>query len=150
MNNKKGAALMQVLLITVVLAGMSIMLLRVVLSRTSSARITRRSVLAEQLIEGCMAEVNSLWAYKTPEAFKRDMEGYAPEYKPIMYCKSQSNNGSCASQNRVYTYTCQYGETVTPQIITAEFVKDTHVKDTGNTDRTVWKLVYTITTANQL
>ena len=64
-KNKRGAALMQVLLITMILAGMATMLLRASLSRTASARKTRRAVTAEMLIESCMAEVNALWASKS-------------------------------------------------------------------------------------
>ena len=73
--NKKGAALMQVLLITIILAGIATMILRATLSRTSSARRTRRAVSAQVLIQTCMAEVNSLWSKKTPEAFRRDLQG---------------------------------------------------------------------------
>ena len=75
--NKKGAALMQVLLITIILAGIATMILRATLSRTSSARRTRRAVSAQVLIQTCMAEVNSLWSKKAPEAFRRDLQGDA-------------------------------------------------------------------------
>ncbi len=72
-NSQKGAALMQVLLVTVILAGIATMLLRAGLARTSSARKTSRSVIAEMLIKSCMAEVNHLWAAKTPAAFGYDL-----------------------------------------------------------------------------
>ena len=64
---------MQVLLITVILAGITTMLLRASLSRTASARKTRRQVSAQVLIQSCMAQVNDLWTAKTPEAFRRDI-----------------------------------------------------------------------------
>ncbi len=75
LNNKKGAALMQVLLVTAILAGMATMLLRASLSRTSSARQTRQSISSELLIEACQAEINMMWSQKTPETFKRDLAG---------------------------------------------------------------------------
>ncbi len=84
-KNKRGAALMQVLLITMILAGMATMLLRASLSRTSSARKTRRVVTAEMLIESCMAEVNALWASKNDEAFLNDLSTTGSHSSPIMY-----------------------------------------------------------------
>lgn len=73
LRNQKGAALLQVLLVTVVLAGMAAMLLRSSLSRTTTARQTRRSVSSQMLINACQAEVNALWSVKSPEIFARDL-----------------------------------------------------------------------------
>lgn len=73
LKNKKGAALLQVLLVTVVLAGMATMLLRASLSRTTTARQTRRTVSGQMLVNSCMVEVNALWSAKTPQAFAEDM-----------------------------------------------------------------------------
>ena len=105
LKNKKGAALLQVLLITVVLAGMATMLLRASLSRTSTARQTRRTVSAQLLVNSCMAEVNTFWTLKSPEAFARDMK------ECIMYCKSGATvDGTgkiadCSSDEKKYTCT---------------------------------------------
>ena len=44
-KNKKGAALLQVLLVTVILAGMATMLLRASLSRTTAARKTSQCIM---------------------------------------------------------------------------------------------------------
>ena len=85
-KNNKGAALMQVLLVTVVLAGMAAMLLRATLSRTITARHTRRSVSTQLMVDSCMAEVNSLWASKSPEAFLGDFNGDGRG--AFMYCES--------------------------------------------------------------
>lgn len=71
--NKRGMALLQVLIVAAILAGMAAMILRVSLSRTITARQTRRTVSSQLLIENCMAEVNALWATKTPEAYARDL-----------------------------------------------------------------------------
>ena len=84
LKNKKGAALLQVLLVTVILAGMATMLLRASLSRTTAARKTRRTVSAQMLVNSCMAQINSMWAAKSPEMFARDMN------QCIMYCKDAS------------------------------------------------------------
>lgn len=99
LKNKKGAALLQVLLVTVVLAGMATMLLRASLSRTTTARQTRRTVSAQLLVNACMAEVNAIWSAKTPAAFANDMR------QCIMYCKSGTVEGNCASA--VSSHTCQ-------------------------------------------
>lgn len=127
---------MQVLLMTMVLAGITTMLLRVTLSRTSSARQTRRAALSEVLIQACMAEVNGVWSAKTPAAFRRDLNGDESgdnKGKPIMYC-ANPKDGACAAGDRVRSYTCEYDYNGTPYTVTAEFEK---VKD-------VWRLVYTV------
>ncbi len=86
LHNKKGAALLQVLLVTVVLAGMATMLLRANLSRTTTSRKTRRDVSSQMLINACQAEVNALWSLKDPEVFSVDLENC------WMYCNR--NTGS--------------------------------------------------------
>ena len=101
-NNKRGAALMQVLLMSMILAGMATMLLRASLSRTVSARKTRRSVSAAMLIESCMAEVNAFWVAKSPLAYLRDLQ--MDENAPYMYCAEVNDDNSCKTP--VSTYTC--------------------------------------------
>lgn len=106
-KNNKGAALMQVLLVTVVLAGMAAMLLRATLSRTITARHTRRSVSTQLLVDSCMAEVNSLWASKSPEAFLSDFNGDGRG--AFMYCDSYNSSGTCASSGSAHRYyDCTY------------------------------------------
>lgn len=73
--NKRGVALLQVLIIVAILGGMMAMILRVVMSRTTTARQTYRTVTAQMLIESCMAEVNQIWATKTPQTYATDLEG---------------------------------------------------------------------------
>ena len=91
MKNKRGAALMQVLLVTAILAGIATFILRASLSRTSNARRTRRTISAQLLIDSCMAEVNTLWSAKTPEAFFTDM-------------------ANCKMHNNLDTYTCKIAD----------------------------------------
>lgn len=95
LKNSKGAALMQVLLVTIVLAGMSAMLLRATLSRTMTVRQTRRNVSTQIMADSCMAEVNSLWAAKSVATFRSDFEGDARG--AYMYCAAYDNTGRCTS-----------------------------------------------------
>ncbi len=130
--NKKGAALMQVLLITVILAGIATMLLRASLSRVSSSRKTRRSVSAQVLIQACMAEVNTLWSKKTPEAFRRDLQG--DSNGPFMYCAGGTGT-YCSGSNIKRTYECTIlnpYNTSHPYKVTASFVKNAKATGSGS------------------
>lgn len=71
--NKRGAALLQVLIVSALLAGMATMILRATLSRTLSARQARHSVFIQKMVENCMGQVSRVWAAKTPEAYARDL-----------------------------------------------------------------------------
>ena len=122
--NRKGAALMQVLLITIILAGMATMLLRVSLSRTASARKTRRASSANILIQACMAEVNTFWSSLTEEAFIKHMN----KGKPYFSCSALDANGWCPDANRVTSHVCQastpYGAGTAQYQVTAKFNND--------------------------
>ena len=59
MLNKKGSALMQVLLITIVVATIATAMLRIAISRTTTAANTVRTISAKNILEGCNAEVQS-------------------------------------------------------------------------------------------
>ncbi len=133
-KNKKGAALLQVLLITAVLAGMATMLLRASLSRTTAARKTRRTVSAQLLVNSCMAEVNTIWSVKSPEVFARDLK------QCIMYCNSNDLTSSCSSANSVKTHECKVTINDNEYTVTAEFTEDYPTEDDGKK----CKLVYTI------
>ncbi len=111
LSSKKGAALMQVLLVAAILAGIATMLLRANLSRVSTAHQTRRLTSSQIEVESCMEEINQLWAAKTPEAFSRDLS------ECIFYCKAGPNKtnfdepcydpaGTGDPENRVTDYTC--------------------------------------------
>lgn len=104
-KNKKGAALMQVLLVTAVLAGMAAMLLRATLGRTMTVFQTRRFVSTQVLVDSCMAEVNSLWAAKSAEAFRSDFQGDAQG--AFMYCDTYTEDGNCQGNPHRY-YDCSY------------------------------------------
>lgn len=114
-KNNKGAALLQVLLITVILAGMATMLLRASLSRVTAARKTRRTVSAQMLVNSCMAEVNTLWSIKSSEAFSRDLR------QCIMYCNSNNVTSVCSTANSVRTHTCHIPVNGQTYDVTAEF-----------------------------
>lgn len=59
--NKRGVALLQVLIVSAILAGLATMILRVVMSRATAAHKVRQTVLSQMMIESCMNEVNNLW-----------------------------------------------------------------------------------------
>ncbi len=109
--NKRGVALLQVLIVAALLAGMSALILRVVLSRTLIARQNRHTVSAQLLIDSCMNELNQLWAAKDAETYARDLEyccnygindAYDPDQpqQPLTndspHCKVMENMGSDA------------------------------------------------------
>ena len=96
LHNKKGAALLQVLLVSAVLAGMATMLLRASLGRTSTSRHARRPIAAEALIERCQAEVEFIWASKSRVAFEYDLLGC------FMMCNSRAADGTCLSGTHQY------------------------------------------------
>lgn len=73
--NKRGVALLQVLMVAAVLAGLATMILRVVTSRTLSARQIRQTVSAQMLVETCMKQVSNYWM----ERFETDPEGAAAD-----------------------------------------------------------------------
>lgn len=145
---------MQVLLITIILAGIATMILRASLSRTSSARRTRRAVSAQVLIQACMAEVNSLWSKKSPEAFNRDLTE-DKEKGPYMYCRwtratcTTPPCPSCPTRDRVYEYTCEvpnpYGGD--PYKVRAYFEKDKTAQSASGT--AMYQLVYEIEEGNE-
>lgn len=99
--NKRGAALLQVLLVAAVLAGMATMLLRASFSRANMARRTRRVVSAQMLIDRCQAEVNAMWAAKGEIIFRRDLNGC------YMRCTAKQSQGTteetCTDGEKEYT-----------------------------------------------
>ena len=102
--SKKGAALLQVLLVTAILAGLASLLLRVSIARANSSRGVRRLVSSQVLIESCATEVNMFWAAKKPETFARDID------QCIMYCKHDNVTDECPStpvDARVTEYHCK-------------------------------------------
>ncbi|MBR4355629.1 MAG: hypothetical protein IKP96_03565 [Elusimicrobiaceae bacterium] len=98
LHTKKGAALLQVIIVTAVLASMVMMVARANFARTTSARQTRRNVSAQMLIQACQAEVNTLWSLKNAEAFARDMA------ECWMTCSPGSTG--CTTSNASRSYDC--------------------------------------------
>ena len=110
--NKRGAALLQVLIITAVLAGMSAMILRLTLARTIASRQTRHAINAQTVIESCMAEVNAIWAAKNPEAYARDLAA-------CQMCE-RAEGTTCSDENyRVHTCTVSLFEDEDPYTVQA-------------------------------
>ncbi|WP_424244091.1 hypothetical protein Dip510_001282 [Elusimicrobium posterum] len=59
MLNKKGTALMQVLLVTVVIATLGAFIMRLSISRTTTAAQAVKMLNAKNLIEGCNAQLQA-------------------------------------------------------------------------------------------
>lgn len=135
--NKKGAALMQVLLVTIILAGIATMLLRAILSRTTTAFQTRKVVSGQILVESCMAEVNTLWSKKTPEAYLTDFNN------GIMY---RDTAGAAKT-----SYTCRIPIPDTDPVeyheVEARFDTANNLKFDGNSKR---QIVYELKDVNKL
>lgn len=89
-QNNRGAALLQVLILSAILAGMATMILRVTLSRSVASKQVRHQITAQKMIESCMAQVNMFWASKTPEAYTRDLA-------ECQMCSTESVN--CSGEN---------------------------------------------------
>lgn len=98
LSNKRGAALLQVLIVTAILAGMSAMILRLSISRTITSRQTRHIVTAQAVVEACMAEVNTIWAAKTPAAYARDLAA-------CRMCDPAATGSDCNAENQ-YKHIC--------------------------------------------
>jgi len=157
LRNKKGAALMQVLLVTAILAGMATLMLRASLSRTSSVRQTRQTVSTELVIESCQAQVNMMWSKKKPEVFKRDLSGcwmncnvtIANENPNWMEGYQQSkcwaDNETQMSDNATREYICSVPVAGSATPIE---VKATFSAPSGTDDNSACKLTYTLTKAN--
>ena len=117
LHNKKGAALLQVLLVTVVLAGMATMLLRASLSRTTTARQTRRAVASQMLINSCQAEVSAMWAIKSPERFAQDLAGCwmyckcSPKAEEVYALQQAANAAGATNNDKIQYIAARYGET---------------------------------------
>ena len=109
LTSRRGVALLQVLIVTALLAGMSAMILRASLSRTVTARQTRHQVISQMVIEACMAEVSNIWAAKTSEAYARDLAS-------CQMCPSSS--GDCPSAK---THTCSVNVSGTTYTVNATF-----------------------------
>ena len=154
LTNKKGAALLQVLLVTAILAGMAAMLLRASLSRSTSVRNTRQNVSKELLIEACQAEINIMWSYKKPKVFQRDLAGCwmncnvpftedenSDTWRPGDPYTSSKCHTTLAAATR--TYTCSARDNGVP--VTATFLEPSSDENKGPEGQC--KLTYSIGTA---
>lgn len=118
--NKRGVALLQVLIVAAILAGLSAMILRVVLSRTLVARQNRRTVSAQMLIERCMAEVNYNLANQEPEPYAKSLA----ECCANGWTEGGSSGGGCNDPSQ--THTCSFSNPFGDDVnytVTATFSK---------------------------
>lgn len=105
-KNKRGAALLQVLMLSALLAGLSVMVLRATLSRQVTARKTRHDVGVHAAIEACAAEIYNMWAVMTPEQYKTRLSSCS---LPPMPAGTQSCAGGAAASNEWYCRVNPYG-----------------------------------------
>ncbi len=140
--NKKGVALLQVLIIAAVLAGLSTMILRAIMPRTRSARMLRRTVEAQMLIEACRKEIAEIWAAKDPQRFADDLancrffnkEDPDPKYRPPGTSAAHvvDENGEVVSadpsvninnEERDYHCSMAYGTEVNPSTTSGPYLR---------------------------
>ena len=133
--NKQGAALLQVLIVTAILAGMSAMILRMSLSRTITSRQTRHVITAQSVIEACMAEVNMIWAAKTPEAYARDLAA-------CQMCQPGVDT-NCSSGEGSKKHTCNVA--ISSQHPSAYSVEANMASSSGGSTTPPCQITYTIT-----
>lgn len=108
-QNNRGAALLQVLILSAILAGMATMILRVTLSRSVASKQVRHQITAQKMIESCMAQVNMFWASKTPEAYARDLSQCQmcdPTADREADCRTDMFDFNGKSFNRNLVYNC--------------------------------------------
>ena len=72
-KNNRGAALLHVLMLSALLAGLAVMVLRATLSRQVTARQTRHAVGVHQAVTACIAEINNMWGLMTPEQYETSL-----------------------------------------------------------------------------
>lgn len=72
-KNNRGAALLQVLMLSALLAGLAVMVLRVTLSRQVTARQVRHSVGVRMAVSSCIAQINEMWAVMTPAQYEQSL-----------------------------------------------------------------------------
>lgn len=71
LNNKKGSALMQVLVLGSVIAAVVLLVLRLAMTRTTNVVKTKRKVSAKAYAESCLAQYNAI-------AMVREEKGLPP------------------------------------------------------------------------
>jgi len=86
--NKKGSALMQVMVLGSIIAAIIVMLMRFSVGRTANMLKTKREVQAKAFMEGCLAQYNTM-------AMERALKGYPilldGNNKELFTCKAVIN-----------------------------------------------------------
>lgn len=106
--NKKGSALMQVMVLGSIIAAIIVMLMRFSVGRTTNMLKTKRTVEAKEFFEACMAQYNTM-------AMERAMAGYPPYIDPSSNAETFTCNvdihgkGELVSKN----ITVRWGSTTT-------------------------------------
>lgn len=97
MRNRKGSALMQVLVLGSVIATIVLLVLRFAMSRTTNVVKTKRRVVSKAVAEACYAQINAIIT-------ARELAG-----KPLVTFDSENKpkNLSCTVGPETYTVTIQ-------------------------------------------
>ena len=106
--NKKGSALMQVMVLGSVIAAIIIMLMRFAVGRTGNMLKTKRVVQAKAYAEGCIAQYNTM-------AMERALEGYPvpvnSDNKELFECNIDGKNATSVNgSDQIEVF---YGSTIT-------------------------------------
>ena len=106
--NKKGSALMQVMVLGSVIAAIIVMLMRFAVGRTGNMLKTKRVIQAKAYAEGCIAQYNTM-------AMERALEGFPvpvnSDGKELFTCTIDGKNA--ASVNGSNQIEVDYASTVT-------------------------------------
>ena len=98
-RNKRGAALVQVLMLSALLAGLSAMILRATLSRQMIARQSRHAVGARLAIESCVAEINNMFAVMSPDDYAAMTSGLGNSARKCSFPKLATGITTCDPEN---------------------------------------------------
>lgn len=86
MRNKKGSALMQVLVLGSVIATIVLLVLRFAMSRTTNVVKTKRRIVSKAVAEACFAQINAIITSR--ELAGKPLVDIAEDNKPIsLTCK---------------------------------------------------------------
>ena len=116
-KNNRGAALLQVLMLSALLAGLSVMVLRAALSRQVMVRKTRHTIGLHMAVSACIAEINNMWAVMTPEQYETSLNMGAADWHDRCQMPQKAVGTDCAghavstADNAWYCRVRPYGST---------------------------------------
>ncbi len=152
LHNKKGVALLQVLMVTAILGGLCAMVLRVSLSRTMASRKTRHTLAAQMAIESCMAEVNNIWALKNPTQYASDIQNCSKIVPDWSGSSVTACDGGSPKTNEWYCWVkpiLEYSGSTSATSGT-QYCITAKIESAGSESNSPCKITYTITNNNSV